>query len=218
MKSLTLLVAAAAFASAVSAQHHGGLDHLDHDLGLGHDHDRNHDRDHDYQPKPDPPQQLDYEIQTKAPIVVLTTVTMTKPWAIVHHQKTKTHEAAPTYDEPEEEEPTYEEPTYEKPTHEDREHKDHDGPHRPHNNRGHLRQNVRVNSVVPESDGHLAAAAISASAAPVKSVSRVNQAVSSSVSSPASSAAASLSSTSGANTLRMGGGALVVSAIAWLFI
>ncbi|EIE79945.1 hypothetical protein G6F46_010723 [Rhizopus delemar] len=163
MKSLTLFAAAAVFTCAVSAQHHGGYEHADHDLGKNEGHD-----DHD-QSVHDPliQEQPNVEIQTKPPVVVLKTITRTKPWAIVPDQKTITKTVkynAPTFRY------GYDHDNNHGSGH-DRDHSNHDHPEdhsRDHGDsrqrqKGRLRQQIHANFVSPKQgmNGHLAAAAVS---------------------------------------------------------
>ncbi|KAI9246188.1 hypothetical protein BY458DRAFT_79367 [Sporodiniella umbellata] len=195
MKNISLIVATAVFVSAISAQqHHGGIDHLDHDLGLGHEHNQG------AQPAPAP---VNYEIQTKPPVVLLTTVTKTKPWAVDKHHKTRQHGSEPTYDDYEDDD--------------EQDNREHKGAHRDHD-RGRFRQNVKVNSAVADMDGHLAAAAVSSSA--VVYSSKVSQAISS-ISRPANSVVSSPSSSRSTNdsgSLRVGSAAFLVSMLAWFMV
>ncbi|KAG1392426.1 hypothetical protein G6F60_012071 [Rhizopus arrhizus] len=169
MKSLTLFAAAAVFTCAVSAQHHGGYEHADHDLGKDDGHD-DHDSNHDYDQSVHDPliqEQPNVEIQTKPPVVVIETVTRTKPWVIVPDKKTITKTVkynVPTFHY------GYDDDNNHDSSH-DRDHSNHDHPEdhsRDHGDsrqrqKGHLRQQIHANSVSPKQrmNGHLAAAAVS---------------------------------------------------------
>ncbi|KAI9263080.1 hypothetical protein BY458DRAFT_557047 [Sporodiniella umbellata] len=217
MKSLTIFTVAALACVASAQQHHGALDHLDHDL-VGHlDHDA-----HGRGPRPGPveaPPALDFEIQTKPPVVVLTTITKTRPYAVVHHGHHPTNVAyAPDHDS-----------DYEPPVRgHDRDHSNH--VHDDHS-QGQGRTRVRQKAVQDEKkpiqdnkkdvksvasvkapENHLAAAAVSAAA-----TSAVRPAASSkAVVRPATSARTS----SGSEHLRVGGTLVATAAgiAAWLLL
>ncbi|RCH99786.1 hypothetical protein CU097_014749 [Rhizopus azygosporus] len=223
MKSLTLLAVAAVTCAFAADIHHGGLDHLNHDL-VGHDHDRDHDKEHrhGYLPPNSSPidEQPDVEIVDKPPVVMFETITRTKPWVVVSdHRPTDKPEPEEDTDDPTNSTPAYDDDDVEEDDDDkgnyggrrnhdkghDRDHRDgkhhkdhdifghHDKDYRRARQKAYAQNNLHANSVASEA---AEAPEVERMAAAAVSASAVTSAVRSAISSKISSATATSTQTS----------------------